>query len=210
MMRKVVAVVLTVLVIVSMAGCQPNEMKTFSRGIWEDNVYINEYLGLRCVLPDGFVAATDEEMAAVMGIGFDAISDDNEFRKKVAELKVIGDMMASDTANSRSITVSLENLKLSIGGTNIDEAAYAEITRKQLEDLNESTNMDYETLEQTTVDLGGESYLVMPVLSYGGQLRQEYYLRRVDEYMLIVLLTGLAEPESDFAAMREAFAVPQA
>ena len=40
-----------------------------SRGVWNNDIYTNEYLGLRFVLPYSWFAASDAEMAELMGLG---------------------------------------------------------------------------------------------------------------------------------------------
>jgi len=80
------------------------------RGVWVDNMYINEYLNLRFVAPHEWVVATDAEVAEVMGIGADLLLNlDDDFWETVADSALV-DMMVSEPFGSVSLQVIIERL----------------------------------------------------------------------------------------------------
>ena len=52
-------------------ACDSQEPPT--RGMWDGNVFTSEYLNLRFVLPTGFVALSDVEMAAIAGEAYEFV-----------------------------------------------------------------------------------------------------------------------------------------
>jgi hypothetical protein len=62
---KKIFLTIFILSILFAVGCGS---KKPSPGVWEGNVYTNEYLGLRFVLPPGWAVPTDAEMAQITGI----------------------------------------------------------------------------------------------------------------------------------------------
>lgn len=162
----------------------------FTRGVWEGTVYANEYLNLRFALPEGFIASSDEEMAAMMQIGFEELDNYSEFQKKLAEIRTIYDMMAASPTNGSTVIVMLENLRMFPGGDSLSAQDYAAVLAEGLAAA-EVQGMTYAMGEGYESEMAGETWFVMPASIGDGLMRQDYYLRRVDDYMLAICLTYL-------------------
>ena len=80
-MKKWLALLLAAMMALALVACgdtpanndndnKDNDTKTeeFARGSWDGNVYTNDSLNLTVTVPDGWKIATDEELAAIMGI----------------------------------------------------------------------------------------------------------------------------------------------
>ncbi|MCL2563642.1 MAG: hypothetical protein FWE08_06365 [Oscillospiraceae bacterium] len=88
------------------------------RGSWDGDVFISEYLGLQFTLPSGWAAASDEEMAEIMGMGIDVIDGMDLFGldmdigglMDVFGVMNVTDMMASSLFTGASIDISFERL----------------------------------------------------------------------------------------------------
>ena len=81
-----------------------------TRGFWENNMYINEYLNMRFVAPHDWVVATDDEVAQLMGIGIDMLFNiDDDFWDVVADSALI-DMMVSEPFGSVNVQIIFERL----------------------------------------------------------------------------------------------------
>ena len=97
------------------------------KGEWKGDVYTNRYLNLSFALPEGWTAASDEEMLEMMDLGSELMDNEAGLVSELLKVKVIYNMMAADNTTGNNIIVSMENLALTVGGTSIDEEAYAEM-----------------------------------------------------------------------------------
>ena len=87
-MKKWLALLLAAMMALALVACgdtpanndndnKDNDTKTeeFARGSWDGNVYTNDSLNLTVTVPDGWKIATDEELAAIMGITIDSLTE---------------------------------------------------------------------------------------------------------------------------------------
>lgn len=211
--RQLIAILLALtLAAAALIGCKaaPQADETaagsFERGVWTENVYSNGYLGLQFTLPEGFVAASDEEIANMMELGTDILENENisDWQMKIAMLKSIYDMMASSPATGSSVLVMLENLSLTVGGSAMTEADYADFLAAQLAQT-QVAGQTYAAGEAYEDNLDGERYYVQPMVLGDGLVNQNYYLRRIDGYMLIIMLSYATGMYEEGAAMKSAF-----
>ena len=158
------------------------------KGEWKDDVYTNRYLNLSFTLPEGWTASSDEEMLELMNLGSELMENKAGLTSELLKVKVVYNMMAADSTTGSNIIVTMENLALTIGGTGIDEEAYAEAVAAQLQAVD---SFDYTIGERSHVEIAGETFLKVPVTmnADGVTLEQAYYLRRVGEYMAILMVT---------------------
>jgi len=103
-----------------------------TRGIWEDTMYISEYLNLRFVAPNDWIVATDDEIAEVMGIGAALIYGgiDDDFWDSVASFALV-DMMVSGPFGNPSLQIIIERLEYPLA--NISAADYAQLLATDFE-----------------------------------------------------------------------------
>lgn len=168
----------------------------FSRGsVSEDgNTYTSDYLGITFTLPEGWFFLTDEDIAQVMDIGSEiAFEEGAAEANDIVSQTTIYDMMASNETGNTNVSLMFENLSLHIGGTSITEKDYANTLNEQLSALE---SIGYEVAEPTEKQLAGDTYTVLSasIPDYGTY--QEYYIRRVDNYMLALIFTGTSDPAS--------------
>lgn len=173
----------------ALTGC--SGFAKLTRGTIEGNTYTSEYGGLTFEKPDSWVYASDEEIAEIMGVGADLISDSGtEFSKKMLEKQSVYDMMAQDKTTGSNVIVYYENLALVVGGTKTTEEEYIELLKKGLTD---AAVFQYEFSDVTEQVISGETYLTFTakLIDLGGT--QTYYVRRVDKYMLGVIVSSFGE-----------------
>jgi len=163
----------------------PNK-KTYALGTWEDDVYVNAYLGIEITKPSDWVVITDEELANTMQLGADLLADKHAYLMEAAKQKNIYDMGLSKPAAGASVMLMAENLSMSLGGTSIDEAAYIGILSTQLDQI---TEIDYEVGDITTITIGGVEYMGITATVAGLDLVQTYYVSKVDVYMVCFICT---------------------
>lgn len=159
-----------------------------SRGEWtSDNVYKNEYAGLTFNMPDGWTAATDDEIAQLMGLSADLMSEAGmQFTEKMLELQVINDALIRDSATGSSVIVTFENLGLVVGGSKTTEDEYLDIMK---ESLNATELTSYSFGDSYEEKIGRESYRVLKADAAEFDMVQYIYVRKQGSYMIDVIVT---------------------
>ncbi len=176
------------------------EEKTISRGTLNGNVYSSEFLGIKFTKPDSWIYSSDEQIASVMNVGMDML-DANEFAKKATELASVYDMMAVDSSTGNNISITYENLKMS-GSTDISYDDYIANLKNMMGNLSAITSVGFE--EASTIDLGSQEFTKLAAhVSYGNvDCDQVYYLKKVGNYMAIIILTVMdGTDETTYEAM---------
>ena len=138
-MKKWLALLLAAMMALALVACgdtpanndndnKDNDTKTeeFARGSWDGNVYTNDSLNLTVTVPDGWKIATDEELAAIMGITIDSLTEQG-VSEEFLKAQNTYEMMAQDPTNGSNVIVMAENLTVSVGGTSYDEEAYSNV-----------------------------------------------------------------------------------
>ncbi|MCL1936317.1 MAG: hypothetical protein FWF57_08110 [Defluviitaleaceae bacterium] len=84
------------------------------RGIWDGNVYTNEWLGVRFFMPDNWVIATDEEIADLLGVASDILpvlgKDIPADFWEIAGVTTMHDMLVSEAETGNSVQIIFERL----------------------------------------------------------------------------------------------------
>ena len=123
---------------------QPPAENFVQRGVWEDNIFTSEYLGLNFLLPDGWHIASDSDIADVMGVSVDFMEQTTEL--DIAELmditatNTIYDMMARSIAGA-SILLTYERLVFPF--TMISEVEYMEMTANLMVEIGINVHFDH-------------------------------------------------------------------
>ena len=175
-----------------------------TRGEWDGNVYTNEYLGLRIVIPGDWSIASEADIAALMGLGEDFLSDitDSELPEDfwdMADVASFHDMMASSLYTGASIQVIFERLTFPL--TRISGSDYIDVAAPMLEDM----GFDVDTSHEGTTRIGdNEWYLLSTELDYGvGSLFQHMYISTYEGFvrMITITYTDESEPISELLGM---------
>lgn len=174
----------------------PEPSGDFARGAWDGDTYANDYLDLAFTLPDGWVAATDEEIANAMQLGSDMLTEEQKFTNDMAKQKSVYEMMAAQDGGGPNLLMMLENLSMTIGGTAYDEQRYADVLTEQFSQL---TSMKVALKDTSEAELAGRTYLRVDYDVNDGAMTITYFLRRMDKYMLALCFTGVTgkEPTAD-------------
>lgn len=183
-------VVSLLLVLITLTGCgnkTTNENKTaketIARGVIdENNVYKSEYADITFALPEGFKYASDQEIADMMNVGAEILSEGKNDLTKVLEQTALYDMVAQDATYGTSVMVMFEKAT-----ANVSVDYYLKNVKKGLESV---TDMGYVVSDDiTTETVGGKEYKVLTatIPTYG--LTQKYYTQKKDGYFIDILIT---------------------
>ena len=183
-------VVSLLLVLITLTGCGKNTTnenktakETIARGVIdENNVYKSEYAGINFALPEGFIYASDLEIADMMNVGAEILSEGKNDLTKVLEQTALYDMVAQDATYGTSVMVMFEKAT-----ANVSVDYYLKNVKKGLESV---TDMGYVVSDDiTTETVGGKEYKVLTatIPTYG--LTQKYYTQKKDGYFIDILIT---------------------
>lgn len=188
-MKKWLALLLAAVMVLALAACGDtpanNDTKTeeFARGSWEGNVYTNDSLGLTVTVPEEWNIATDEELAAIMGITIDSLTEQG-VSEEFLKVQNTYEMMAQDPAYGTNVIIMAENLAVSVGGTSYDEAAYSNVVINNLPE-----EYGYEFAEGETVSVGGRDYYHLHCTASEGSLGQDFLFTRIGNHMVSVMFS---------------------
>jgi len=168
------------------------EEKLFVRGEVSDNVYTNEFAGVRFTAPADVVFYNDEEIAAVYGAS-------EEMFDITLDTSIIYDMYAMNTATGATVNINYENMGLLYGAL-MDGEAYLSASIDGLEAVFNSTDgKSVTSIEQSTVTVGGEE---MPCINIaldinGTALYETLVVKKVENYMMVCTFGALTTEEID-------------
>ncbi len=154
----------------------------FSRGEWTDDQYNNEFAKITFNLPEGWVKATDEQIAEMMNIGTEMLNEDQQQLAELSEQTIVYGMAANNPNDNSNISVTLEKPILTV-----TPEYYLTSVKQQLEAL---TSMDYTVGEQYDVEIGGESYLAVDAEVEGYGVCQSYFVKAEGDYIVGIIITA--------------------
>lgn len=200
---KILLIVLSlVLVLIVLTGCGNNAEKNITedntvvgnnenlsakeaiaRGVIdENNVYTSEFADITFTLPEGLRYADDTEIANMMNVGAELLTENEEDVTEILEQTALYDMVAKDDYYGTSVMVMFEKATLDVS---VDY--YLKNVKTGLESV---TAYNYEVSDEiTTETVGGKEYKVLTatVPAYG--LTQKYYVEKKDGYFIDILVT---------------------
>lgn len=166
-----------------------------ARGQWDGDTFINTYTDITFRLPEGWVASTNEELAAIMGVDAELLQDSGlQFDEKLLELQNVYDMMAHETATGSNVIVMYENLALTAGGTSFGEQDYLELLKSQ---ITAEEIMNYQLGDVYDQEIGGNRFAVLPVEASDMGVSQYHCVRKSDKCMVYLILTVLGDRSVD-------------
>lgn len=197
MKKRILALMIAVMA-VFMTACGGTE---YTPGTFTETGYETKFLGFRFTTPEGFVLSSAEELSQLMGITMDTLNesgDITEVQKKYAELTSIYELMVSDSIGGANINIVLEK-------TSVPLNSYIEIVKEQ---LTEVSVMTVNINSEEEVEFAGETYtkLAADVEANGVAMYQDYYIRKVNGYVMMMTVTWADGFEAEKDAMINGFA----
>ena len=144
-MKKVFCIILSMLMLLSLFGCTGNtdpedirgevsgttegnqeETPEFSLGDTTGSTYTNDFLGISCTLPEGWVFYTDEQIKEQNNITENYL--DEEVIEQLKKASIVYDMIAKNMTDGSNINVTMEKLNADqIEDLNIKDILEAQI-----------------------------------------------------------------------------------
>lgn len=167
--------------------------KIITQGSWNDNVYTNEFAEIQMTLPDDWTYSSKEQMAELMQVGSEYLTDEAKFEAELSEMSLVYCAVVYDTATGNSIAVILEKQY-----TNLDAEQYIDIISQKLLD-------SFEEIQYTIDDIGtqsicGKEYITCQATLTQNKTSQTYLARRVGDYMVDIIITNVNAEANDESA----------
>lgn len=158
----------------------------FSLGKWEDDVYSNDFLGLKFNLPDGWARYDKKQIAELMNLGSELLNDDQKAAAEIAKLNAAYYMVVNNTNTRDSIALMSEK-------TAMDYTT--EYYINQLEgQLLRLSSIQYKIEGKSKEKVGNIDCdaLTVSATSSGVKSTQRYYVYKVDNYFVAILATSVS------------------
>lgn len=156
----------------------------FSMGEWNDNVYTNDFLGLKFNLPEGWTYSSDKELAKELNNGLELLNEDQrESVEKALETKGIYYLQAKDPATNNNVLVFTEKVPK---GTS--EEYYLQQVANQLSAI-ESVNYNIGQIGKENI-LNKEYFTLQEEIEEYGVL-QKHYIYIKGDYVVGIIITSI-------------------
>ena len=196
-MKKILAAILALMMILSFAGCSENGGKsetevitvTPERGTVSDGIYKNTAFGISFEAGENWYFLTDEEIAMAMGVAAESIYGEGA--------EITGDNIYDVycVENSTNATVSINYENLGTIGEMTDANYYLETVMTQLISTGADTGVVDAVISNITI---GETEVpcLSIVLEYSGmEIYQKVIVKQVGTWMGTVTIASLSEDE---------------
>lgn len=163
---------------------QENKTVEFSMGSWSDNVYSNDFLGLKFKLPNGWKYSSDEEIAEMMNLGTELLNDEQKAAAEISKLNNAYYMVANDPNTGDNISIISEKPAMEV-----TTEFYINQLKTQLQNVN---TIKYEIGETSKEAVAGKECdtLTVDASMSGVKMTQRYYIYKVDKYVVCIISTS--------------------
>lgn len=206
-LKSMLAIVLTASMLFILSGCgnkeeekatndnektnveQENKTVEFSMGSWSDNVYSNDFLGLKFKLPNGWKYSSDEEIAEMMNLGTELLNDEQKAAAEISKLNNAYYMVANDPNTGDNISIISEKPAMEV-----TTEFYINQLKTQLQNVN---TINYEIGETSKETVAGKECdtLTVDASMSGVKMTQRYYIYKVDKYVVCIISTSTSGEE---------------
>lgn len=198
-MKKIIKNTLLIILVASMlfllAGCGAKdvttdneegktESKEFSMGKWENNVYTNDFLGLKFNLPEGWSYSSDEEIAKMMDLGTDLLNDEQKMAAEVSKLTSAYYMVANDPNTGNNVVLLSEKPLIDL---TVD--SYLNQLKNQLTSVD---SIKYEMGEEGKETIANKEFTTLTSTATMNNVTmiQKYYVYKLDKYFVSIIATS--------------------
>lgn len=209
-MKTVVSLVVAGALMLFMASCSLTEAiqklfvsgmddgtADFDMGVIESGVYTSDFSGMKFTLPENWEFYDREELLKMSGL--DENGDEDTLKKEILKKTTVYDMYAVDSMTGLNVIVLYENIKVQgMDPETFSEKDYASALNDNLE---KQTAIRYTKSSEQNVTVGGYEFWEISYEAYYSDydfsIEQKYYLRKIGDFIMGIILTGGSEGFGD-------------
>lgn len=164
-----------------------------SLGTYDNFIYTNEFLGIRCELNENWIVADSTQLAEIIGAASDMITDE-ELAQIIADSGSSMVFYASADEGLVSMNIVTENLGV-LYGTVLDEESYLNLAMASVPQALESIGLTDVTMELVTLNYLGTENVAVQVhgLFQGMDFYETIVPRKVGNYMALLTIASYYE-----------------
>ena len=183
-------------------GSDEPVLSGFTRGTWNGNVFTSTQFNVTFEMPDGWIAATDAEIADVMGLGLDFLEmtgvELTPETIEMAGITTIQDMMASNPETGAMVQIMAE--RLFFPNTRITPEEYIEVVSEMMEAMGMEVVTGF-----PTINMGGRTWhQYQSILDLGIMNIYGWYLLDIQDGFVFIIqfvYSDVSEPLEELLAM---------
>lgn len=176
--------------------------ENYVRGVWTDNIYSNEFVGLDFTMPEGWTLATDEELLSMLDTSNEQFFDEEakeNYDKAIEQASIFYDFMIVNLSTGENAIMSIEDLSKNLGTILVTADHYLDVTEEQLATIE---GVEFEVIDRTEVRFANEDYIKME-LSVNGVMTQDYYVKKFGKYMVSFIVSYVKSNPDAITALLE-------
>ena len=162
-------------------------------GLWDEKYFVNNWSNIIVHAQGGYFSLTPDEMREITA-GEDAEINDPSVAIDTSAVKSLYDMAVFSEDNISNVMLRYDNANLLEGAGNADAAGYFEIIKNR---LSEEDSSKYTFLDPAERVIAGETYFVGRVSIEKGLMLRDYYIRRYDNFFIIIIATCMPGMETE-------------
>ena len=167
----------------------PPAKNELHRGVWNGNVYTNEFANIKCTVDANHTIATDEQINELMGI---------------PEEDVLYDALFQDNSTLATSIVSFIGFSSLEDSEYVTPELYAAALLQGFEDSGESAIF----LEEGNISLYDEDYFYIKLL-VDGVLYNDYYIKKVgNDYIACIIILADSSENADKELIHFGYTIP--
>ncbi len=165
------------------------ETANISRGTWVDNVYSNDFMNIKFNMPETWAKYSDEEIATLMNIGAEMLTDDQKKLAELTEQNGLYCMVSNDPATGANVILLLEKPALKV-----TPEFYLNSIKTQLESVN---TMTYTIGDIYDAKVANQDFYAIDAKATANNqtIQQNYYVKAIDKYMASIIITTTEESQ---------------
>lgn len=172
-MKKILALFLAMLVVVTMAACGG---PAYTRGTVADGRYENTWAGIAYTFGGSWTDTTEEQNATMAGTGTET------------------GLCVQNDLDGRVLQMMFEKLPILQRG--MTEQDYANTLKEEFETSYAELGYTIGGFSTSSATVAGESYLVLKTEITSPELVQLMYLRKIDAYMVAICVSAQSEADA--------------
>jgi|GEM_PF-6784709 len=198
MKKSLSALALLTCLILALTACSLSSVMkgNIKGGTWEGDTFTNTWSDLKFTLPEGYACLSAAEMSETFAAGQEIMVNEgvtSDAQYNFASMKTLYDCLVTTSDGASNLIICYENLLLGSQKT-LTAEGYYNILKGQLETVSE---MGYTFATPTEATVAGQTYFVGHVTGLEGALFQDFYIRKHDNAMVVLIVSSIEETRAD-------------